>query len=138
MSTILQTPGNLNVTSKFGNIEERKAAGLDGTSQYEKIDEYQEKIKDFRLPSYGPEAAVMGLVSEIGEIAAVFQKLMRGDYDLDVAVTKLRAELGDALWHIAAIASDNEWKVSDLLQDNVDKLESRKLRNAMMGSGDER
>lgn len=108
------------------------------TSKYESIDAYQDKIKDFRLSSYSPEAAVMGLLAEAGEVAAVFQKLMRGDYDLDVAVTKLHKELGDVLWHVAAIASDNGWELSDVLGENIDKLESRKLRNTILGSGDNR
>jgi NTP pyrophosphatase (non-canonical NTP hydrolase) len=105
---------------------------------YENIDSYQEKIKDFRLPSYGSEAAVMGLLAESGEVAAVFQKLLRGDYDMDTAATKLHYELGDILWHVAAIAEDNGWKISKLLQSNVDKLESRRLRNQILGSGDNR
>lgn len=106
---------------------------------FENIDVYAEKIeKDFRLPSYGSEAAVMGLLSEAGEVAGVFQKLLRGDYGPDQAGALLAKELGDIMWHVAAIANDNGWKLSDILQTNVDKLESRKLRNQIMGSGDNR
>ena len=121
MSTILQTPETANETPRYMSFEA-----------------YQNKIKDFRLPSYTPEAAVMGLLSEAGEVAAVFQKLIRGDYDFDAATTKLHAELGDILWHVAAVASDNGWNVTDLLLANVDKLESRKLRKQLMGDGDTR
>lgn len=127
MTTILQTPETMNETSKSINW-----------SEYTNIDAYQNKIKEFRLPSYSPEAAVMGLLSEAGEVAAVFQKLIRGDYDFGTASDKLAYELGDILWHVAAVASDNDWNVSDLLQSNVDKLESRKLRQQIMGDGDNR
>jgi len=99
---------------------------------------YQEKIKEFRLPSYGPEAAVLGLLAEGGEVAAVFQKLIRGDYTEDQAATKLKYELGDVLWHVAAIASDNNWTVAELEELNIEKLASRKLRAQLMGNGDNR
>lgn len=108
------------------------------TSVYENIDKYQEKINDFRLPSYSPEAAVMGLLSEAGEVAGVFQKLIRGDYNEATALLNLRKELGDILWHVAAVANDNDWTLSGILLDNIIKLESRKLRNTIMGNGDNR
>lgn len=102
------------------------------------IDEYQTKTTEFRLPTYIPEACVMGLLAESGEVAAVFQKMMRGDYNADQAATKLHAELGDVLWHIGEIANDNGWKLSEIAQANLDKLASRKLRNTIMGNGDSR
>lgn len=102
------------------------------------FNEYQKQIETYRLDTYSPEAAVMGLLSESGEVAGVFQKLIRGDYPPDVAMTKLYKELGDVLWHLAAIANDNNWKLSEIAADNIDKLESRKIRNAIMGSGDNR
>lgn len=102
------------------------------------FDDYQEQTRKYRLPSYGAEAAVMGLLSESGEVAGVFQKLLRGDYGIDVAASKLAAELGDILWHVAAIADDNNWKLGDLCKENIDKLESRQIRNKIIGSGDDR
>lgn len=99
---------------------------------------YQESIKKYRLPSYSPEAAVLGLFSETGEVAGIFQKMIRGDYSLDVATTKLHKELGDVLWHLAAVASDNNWTLEDIAQANLDKLESRQIRNVIMGAGDDR
>jgi NTP pyrophosphatase (non-canonical NTP hydrolase) len=99
---------------------------------------YQEKTATFRLPSYTPEACVMGLLSEGGEVAGVFQKLIRGDFPPDVAMTKLFSELGDVLWHLTEIASDNNWTLEDVAQGNIDKLTSRQLRNVIIGSGSER
>lgn len=80
----------------------------------------------------------MGLLSEAGEVAGVFQKLIRGDFPPDVAATKLHKELGDVLWHVAQICVDNGWDLSDVAKANLDKLESRKIRNVIIGAGDER
>ena len=102
------------------------------------FNEYQEKTKEFRLSTYTPEACVMGLLSEAGEIAGVFQKLIRGDYPPDVASSKLYKEIGDNLWHLAEIASDNGWSLAEIATDNINKLESRKIRNVIMGNGDSR
>lgn len=102
------------------------------------LNDYQENAHQFRLPVYSPEAAVMGLLSEAGEVAGVFQKMLRGDYNLNEASSKLYKELGDVLWHIAAIAKDNNWKLEDIAADNIKKLEDRKARNVIKGAGDER
>lgn len=99
---------------------------------------YQEKIKDFRVSTYSPEACVLGLSAESGEVAAIFQKMIRGDFHPDVAATKLYKELGDVLWHIAAIASDNGWTLQEIAEANIDKLASRQLRSVILGSGDNR
>jgi NTP pyrophosphatase (non-canonical NTP hydrolase) len=104
----------------------------------ESFDAYQLKTATFRLPSYNPQAAIMGLLSEAGEVAGVFQKMIRGDFNADVAVTKLRKELGDMLWHISEVASDNGWSMADIAQENIDKLESRVIRNTILGNGDDR
>lgn len=80
----------------------------------------------------------MGLLAETGEVAAVFQKLIRGDFPPDVAMTKLFKELGDVLFHIAEIASDNNWTLQDVAQGNIDKLESRQIRGKILGAGDDR
>ena len=80
----------------------------------------------------------MGLLAESGEVAGIFQKLLRGDFDADVAATKLHKELGDVLWHVAAIAHDNGWHLDDIANANIEKLTSRQMRNVIAGSGDDR
>lgn len=102
------------------------------------IDEYQEKAASFIVPTATPEERVFGLLSEAGEVAGVFQKLMRGDFGPDIAGTKLAKELGDVMWYVSGIAADNGWKLSELLNTNLEKLESRKIRNLIQGAGDER
>lgn len=102
------------------------------------LNQYQSKAADFRLPSAPPEERVMGLLEEAGEVAGIFKRLLRGDYGPDVAATKLHKELGDVLWYVSQIAGDNDWTLEDIANTNLDKLESRKLRNAIMGEGDNR
>jgi NTP pyrophosphatase (non-canonical NTP hydrolase) len=104
----------------------------------ENLDEYQKAIEKFRVPAYNEQACVMGLLSEAGEVAGVFQKMIRGDFSPDVAATKLHKELGDILWHVAQVAADNGWKLSDVATENYNKLESRQIRNQILGSGDNR
>ena len=99
---------------------------------------YQDQTKQYRLNTYSPEACVLGLLAEAGEVAGVFQKLMRGDYTPQEAMARLYKELGDVLWHIAEVASDNGWSLEEIMKDNIDKLESRRLRNVITGSGDNR
>ena len=102
------------------------------------LDDYQQACLAFRIPSSPPEERVMGLLEEAGEVAGVFKRMLRGDYDPDQAATKLHKELGDILWYLGQIAYDNGWKLSEIAQTNIEKLESRKTRNLIMGSGDNR
>ena len=80
----------------------------------------------------------MGLLEESGEVAGVFKRLIRGDYSPDVATTKLHKELGDILWYLSQIAYDNGWKLSEIADGNIDKLEGRSIRNTILGVGDSR
>ena len=102
------------------------------------LDDYQIQSGRYRLPSATPEERVFGLLEECGEVAGVFKRLFRGDYGPDIAGPKLAAELGDVLWYIANVAKDNGWKLSDICQANLDKLESRAVRQQLMGEGDSR
>ena len=102
------------------------------------LNEYQESALTTRLPSYGPEAAVLGLFSEAGEVAGVFQKMIRGDFGLEETLDRLKKELGDVLWHIAAVAKDNNWELGDIAALNLSKLADRQLRQVLTGDGDAR
>ena len=102
------------------------------------MDEYQKAAGDYQLESAPPEERVFGLLEEAGEVAGVFKRMMRGDYPPDVAATKLHKELGDQLWYLARIAADNGWDLSDIAKSNLDKLESRRIRGTILGSGSDR
>jgi NTP pyrophosphatase (non-canonical NTP hydrolase) len=53
-------------------------------------------------------------------------------------IEELKKELGDILWYLSAICSDFGISLQDVAQTNHDKLESRRERNVLNGSGDNR
>lgn len=102
------------------------------------LNSYQSAAADFRVPTAPPEERIMGLFEEVGEVSGIFKRLLRGDYGPDVAATKLHAKLGNILLYVSQIAGDNDWSLEEIAKANLDKLESRRLRNQIMGSGDNR
>lgn len=79
---------------------------------------------------------VLGLAEEAGEVAGKIGKAIRDD--TDVSVMEITKELGDVLWMVARIADDMGITLQDIVDMNVDKLESRKTRGVLQGSGDNR
>lgn len=104
----------------------------------ENFDDYQHAAFKYRVSDVPPEERIMGLIEETGEVAGVFKRMLRGDFDPDMAATKLHKELGDVLWYLSQIAYDNGWKLSEVAKANLDKLESRSIRGLILGSGDNR
>ena len=110
----------------------------------------------------------LGLMSEVGEFTGKIAKAIRkgkvyigkeiqgnidckNDSDLhyDNAFLRncdeasefengLRAELGDILWFVAGIAEVMGWDLSEVAQENIAKLASRKERGVIDGNGDNR
>lgn len=66
--------------------------------------------------------ALHGIVSEAGEIHGLYQKVYQG-HTIDKEHAK--KELGDLMWFIAEYADANGWKLSDIMQMNIDKLKAR-------------
>lgn len=79
----------------------------------------------------------LGLVGEAGEVANKVKKLFR-DIDNPEKRTELGKELGDVMWYMARLAGTLDMNLEELLQQNQDKLESRKARGVITGSGDNR
>lgn len=103
------------------------------------MNEYQEQAMTTRLPSAGPEYAWFGLAGEVGELYSIMAKLYRdGTDDETVVLEKMKKELGDVLWFVAAIAKDYGFNLDDVAQLNLDKLKKRKEENKIKGSGDNR
>ena len=50
----------------------------------------------------------------------------------------LKDELGDVLWYLAALATELACPLSEIAESNIEKLEKRKEKNTLHGSGDER
>lgn len=97
---------------------------------------YQQQAENSRLPTADIEYLLLGLIGEIGEVYSLLAKNIRDETDLDE--TALKKELGDCLWFIATICEEFGLNLNDVVQANLDKLLSRKLRGTLNGSGDER
>jgi NTP pyrophosphatase (non-canonical NTP hydrolase) len=83
----------------------------------------------------------LGLVGESGEIANKVKKFVRDGYtveELPDKINDLRAELGDVLWYVAAMAEVLETNLQTIAEANLEKLQSRKERGKLSGDGDNR
>jgi NTP pyrophosphatase (non-canonical NTP hydrolase) len=83
---------------------------------------------------------LMGLCSEVGELAGKYKKLLR---DSNGHITPefraaMAAELGDVQWYVANFATDLGYGLEQIAQMNLDKLNSRMSRGVIQGSGDNR
>ena len=89
----------------------------------------------FRLPSANYQYARYNLMGEVGELFSLLAKGIRDGLlpDTNDAVEK---ELGDILWHVAAIAADFGFTLDQVAQTNLHKLCGRQARNTLQGSGD--
>lgn len=101
------------------------------------LNDYQADAMSVRLESANDKYAVLGMVSEAGEVADLFAKAIRDGKKFDFE-QNVKKELGDVLWGIAAIAMDNGFTLEDVARTNINKLFSRRDRGVLTGSGDNR
>jgi len=83
---------------------------------------------------------VLGLVGESGEVAEKFKKILRdksGEVN-DTDKQEIMKELGDVLWYINAVSCYMDISLEELAAYNLEKLQSRKTRGQLRGSGDNR
>lgn len=79
-----------------------------------------------------------GLAEEAGEVAGKYKKSIRDNWTADKFEELVVAELGDCLWYIARYADELGYSLQDIAELNVHKLSSRKERDVLQGSGDNR
>lgn len=106
-------------------------------AEWYEFDAYQDWTDETAIypPEKGLEYTALGLASEAGEFAGKVKKAIRDNqWDLDA----MAAELGDVLWYVARAAAELDLHLSDIAQMNIEKLESRKERITLKGSGDDR
>jgi NTP pyrophosphatase (non-canonical NTP hydrolase) len=65
----------------------------------------------------------IGLAGEAGEVCELVKKGIFHQHGLDM--TKLRKELGDVLWYTAAMCTKAGFDMSEIMQENIEKLEAR-------------
>lgn len=85
-------------------------------------------------------AQVLGLLGESGEVAEKFKKIIRDKSGQLTAEDKqeLVKELGDILWYVNSVATLLDSNLNEVAEINLNKLKSRKDRNTLSGSGDNR
>jgi len=71
----------------------------------------------------GRAGAALALCGEVGELANLIKK--QEYHGHPVEWTKVRDELGDVLWYVAELATLYQFNLSDLAEDNLDKLWDR-------------
>lgn len=88
----------------------------------------------------GLSYVTLGLAGEAGEIAEKVKKIIRdkGGELSQVDRVELIKEVGDVLWYAAALCHELGGSLADTAQLNIDKLNSRKERGKLGGSGDNR
>ena len=96
------------------------------------------KTSDLKSPAFIEK--VLGLTGEAGETADKIKKLLR-DQDGQASPedkAAIKKELGDVLWYIANVARYLDVDLDDVATTNLEKLSSRKTRQKLHGSGDDR
>lgn len=82
----------------------------------------------------------LGLPGEVGEICEKLKKVLRDD-NCELSEEKrtlIKKELGDILWYVATLCRELEINLEDVATTNIIKLQDRKERDRLGGSGDER
>ena len=83
------------------------------------------------------EYVALKLAGEAGEVAEKVGKMIR-DGMPDTFHQEIAKELGDVLWYVQEMAGVVGYTLSDVADLNMTKLESRKTRGVLGGSGDNR
>ena len=108
-------------------------------------DKYQELCRETAVypdatMSQALSYLALGINGEAGEVAEKVKKIIRdksGNVSLKDEV-EIAMEVGDLLWYCAELLSRLKYKMSETMDLNVDKLQSRLKRGKLHGSGDER
>lgn len=108
------------------------------------FDEYQQQALTTAHNTYEPlmERTIwaMGVAGEAGEVVEKWKKIVAYKEGVvsDEDLAELAKELGDVVWYIAVMAHSLGLSFEDIMQRNVKKLKSRKVRGVITGQGDNR
>lgn len=83
----------------------------------------------------------LGLVGEAGEIANKVKKQIRDNPEspfLESFRVDMIDEIGDLMWYVSQLCSELELDLGKIMSTNIDKLQDRKERGMLHGSGDDR
>ena len=69
---------------------------------------------------------VVGISGEAGELLDLVKKLVFHNHKLDDNMhNKMKKELGDVMWYVAALCNDMGWNLKDVMDMNIEKLQKR-------------
>ena len=94
---------------------------------------YPDRGANFAYPA-------LGLAGEAGEVCDKLKKVIRDNDGVltDPVREAVAKELGDTAWYLAVLAWEIDYSLEEILQMNLDKLQSRQQRGVLSGSGDSR
>ena len=100
--------------------------------------EYGQSVEGFMITADNERMIenTLGLVGEAGEVAEKIKKCIRDNHEPNR--TELVKELGDVLFYVTALANFIGSDLEAVAKQNVTKLQDRKNRNRIQGSGDNR
>jgi NTP pyrophosphatase (non-canonical NTP hydrolase) len=78
----------------------------------------------------------LGFSGEVGEVCELIKKAYRDDKEVNIH--ELTKELGDVLAYVSLVANYFDIRLEDVAKQNIEKLLSRKDRDKLTGSGDNR
>lgn len=130
---------------------------IPGIKRKDLLKEYQELINKTAI--YPKEIGIgycsLGLAGEAGEIANKVKKMYRDknllEYEriggiypvnapdlIDEFNDDMKAELGDVMWYVTALAQEFGLTLEEIMEYNMTKLLGRRERGTLQGSGDNR
>ena len=102
------------------------------------LDSYQDQAVEtaiFKNEFY----PIASLMVEAAELADLFVKpMLRGDDTKPDFRSKVVSEAGDVLWNLAVLLRRNGINISEVAEINIKKLQDRKMRGVLLGSGGDR
>jgi NTP pyrophosphatase (non-canonical NTP hydrolase) len=110
------------------------------------LDEYQNLASETAIYPNAGEGKIIGLtytalgLGEAGEVQNKVKKIIRDDNNVitDEKKLEIAKELGGNLWYISQCAKELGFTLSEIATININELFSRKERNVIKGSGDNR
>lgn len=108
------------------------------------FDEYQKQALTTAHNTHEPlmEKTIwaMGVAGEAGEVVEKWKKIVayKGGEISKEDRAELSKELGDVVWYIAVFAHSLGLSLETVMDQNVEKLKSRKARGVITGKGDNR
>lgn len=112
--------------------------------EIKELNDYQEKASETAV--YPGKGTIIGLtytalgLGEAGEVQNKIKKIIRDDNNIITEEKRIEIgkELGGNLWYISQCAKELGFTLSEIATINIKELFSRKDRNKIHGSGDNR